>query len=149
MTSPLDKIALETERPFKLILLNPSDGEPIVCTATGKQASVTVYSGDSAVALKQRRSANAKVIKKRGKLSLDDTEENDLNLLTALTVDWYLVNFDGEEIPFPHTDENARELYSNPAYVWIKDQVSVAAGDRANFMKKPSHGQNTISASKQ
>ena len=53
-------------------------------------------------------------------------------LLVACTVQWQHVELDGVELDC--TPENVRKVYSR--FTWLRDQVDVAIGTRANFLKR-------------
>ena len=135
MTSPLDSLGFDVNKPETLILSSPITGQPIYCNVTGEAAHIEVLSADSDVARNLRRRAQAQVMKRRGKVSVEENEATSLELISALTTGWFLVNFDGEAIDFDYSTQNARELYSNTSFAWIKEQVDEFAGDRSNFMK--------------
>jgi hypothetical protein len=62
---------------------------------------------------------------------LEEIEQDGLELLAAVTKKWVNVVVDGNDLPF--TKENAVALYER--FPWIREQLDVAIGDRANFIK--------------
>jgi hypothetical protein len=92
---------------------------------------------DSAAAKKHGRSQAQKIIDKRGrgKTKAEELEASNVELLVALTKGWYLVSFAGEAIEFECTPANARALYTDSKFDWIKDQVDEFSGDRSGFLK--------------
>lgn len=134
--STLDSIALATDEPATLILKSPETGEPIYDKA-GTPASIVMLGKDSSVAKRLERGVAQKFLDKRGrgKTRAEEIEASGVELLTALTKSWHLVNFEGEVIDYECTPANARALYSNAAFAWIKDQADEFAGDRASFLK--------------
>lgn len=62
----------------------------------------------------------------------EEQEESSLELLAICTLGWENVVVDGEAIP--HSKENAKELYAR--FPWIREQVDMFIGDRANFLRK-------------
>jgi hypothetical protein len=132
----IDSIALATEEPAELVLKHPVTGEPIYDKA-GKPAFVLLLGKDSAAAKKHGRSQAQKIIDKRGrgKTKAEELEASNVELLVALTKGWYLVSFAGEPIEFECTPANARALYTDSKFDWIKDQVDEFSGDRSGFLK--------------
>jgi hypothetical protein len=62
----------------------------------------------------------------------EEQEESGLNLLASCTLAWDGVVVDGETVPC--NKENAKELYRR--FPWIREQVDLFIGDRANFLRK-------------
>lgn len=79
--------------------------------------------------------------------SIEEIEQDGLELLAACTIGWHRIDtddtgkvsgavkdtllIDGNEIPF--SVANALMVYER--FPWIKEQVDIAIGDRANFIK--------------
>ena len=61
----------------------------------------------------------------------EEIERDGIELLAACTKAWSGVVIDGKAIEC--TKQNAIELYER--FPWIKEQVDIAIGDRANFIK--------------
>lgn len=76
------------------------------------------------------RMANAKA-KRRGPMTSETAEADNLDLLAACTMDWKGIEDAGEPVPFSR--EAARELYK--AYPSLRAQVDRAIGDRAAFLR--------------
>jgi hypothetical protein len=151
MTANLDSIAVAADQPSELILKSPITGEPLY-DASGKPASIMLLGRDSAVAKRHERSTTQKLLDKRGrgKTKVEELEASSIELLVALTVSWHLVNFEGEVIDYACTPANARALYSNAVFGWVREQADEFAGDRAGFLKSSasysSSGLTTTSA---
>jgi len=64
-------------------------------------------------------------------LSPEEIEQDGLDLLAACTKSWSGVVVDGKTLEC--NKENAIALYER--FPWIKEQIDVAMGDRANFIK--------------
>lgn len=131
-------LGLEVDKPRRMTLLN-LDKEPIR-NAAGEAAYIDLYSGDSDIARRHRRTVGQDRIDaaaKRGRIGvkIESIERAEYELLAALTTGWKLIGLDGADIDFPFSTENAVELYSDPATAWIFDQVNEFAGTRANFSK--------------
>lgn len=64
-------------------------------------------------------------------ISIEEIEQETIELLASVTKGWDNVVVDGNPLPF--SKENAAALYER--FPWIKEQVDAAIGDRANFIK--------------
>lgn len=69
-------------------------------------------------------------------LPVEEIEQDAIELLAACTKSWAqedkpTITVDGKELPY--SKDNAVVLYER--FPWIKEQVDVAMGDRANFIK--------------
>ncbi|MCK5605398.1 hypothetical protein KAR91_26135 [Candidatus Pacearchaeota archaeon] len=62
---------------------------------------------------------------------IEEVESDGIELLAACTTGWTGVVRDGKVIEF--SKDNAVMIYKG--YPWIKEQVDIAIGDRANFIK--------------
>ena len=111
---------------------------------------ITVLGRDSDTFQKIAKQQNKRRIDKMsksgfraGKVTAPSQEEIDadnLDMLTACSMSWRTIDgdeeldtvlFEGEELTF--SIGAAKKLYS--ARPWIKEQIDVAIGDRANFIK--------------
>jgi len=61
----------------------------------------------------------------------DEIEADGIDLLVACTKSWSGIVIEGKETEFSH--DNAIMVYTR--FPWIKEQVDIAIGDRANFIK--------------
>lgn len=85
-----------------------------------------------------RRMEKAK--KKRGQLSMtaEELEAESIDTLVACTAGWktgdknHIELVDGEYLDC--TPENARRLYSDPGFSWLREQIDNEIGDRSNFL---------------
>lgn len=131
-------LGLDVERPTKVILVHPVTGQDLVDKADKtKVAFVEVYSADSKRADQARKTIRLARMRSRNPNKVDHEQEA-ADLLAALSVSWYLVDFDGNAIDLVFNVENAAELYAAPETRWLTDQVDTGAGDRGNFMKASS-----------
>lgn len=71
---------------------------------------------------------------KRGKRepTLEESREDSINFLVALSVKVDNMNYNGKEINSP---EVFKELYSNEKLSWVRDQVSTFLSVSENFIK--------------
>lgn len=85
-----------------------------------------------------RKQANKRTSKWRPgqKLSFtaEEQEQEKVDLLVACTISWSGVVMNGEEIPF--SPEAAKELYSNPGFSWLVEQIDEFIGDREHFLPR-------------
>ena len=106
---------------------------------------INVLGKDSDEFLKVSREQSKKRMAKMSKggfrnaapVPIEEIESDGISLLAACTKSWTGVIIDGKEIVCNHN--NAVMLYER--FPWIKEQIDVAIGDRANFIKgfsKPS-----------
>lgn len=62
---------------------------------------------------------------------VEEIEQDSIQLLAACTKSWSGIVVDGKPVEF--SQDNAVMIYER--FPWIKEQVDVAMGDRANFIK--------------
>lgn len=127
-------LSLDVDKPQRWVILHPTTRQPLRDN-DGKEAWIDLYSSDSAVARRHnfnsaRRRMNAAGRNQRIRFSPEELEAEGIDLLAALTVDWYLVSLDGTALNTPFSVDEARELYLNN---WLKEQVDDFVTDRANF----------------
>ena len=93
-------------------------------------ATIKVYGKDSSVfqnAIKQR--AKAQIARKSKDIDLDANDKDSIELLADCTQGWSGISEGGKQIEC--TRSNAVDIYTK--YKWIREQVDIAIGDRANF----------------
>jgi hypothetical protein len=134
--SKFSGLELEVEAPFRLTLLHPVTRQPMR-NGDGKNAYIDHYSADSEIARKHQRTVQRRRLAMRGRLKItpEELEAEAVDILAALTVGWYLVDLKGNVIDLEFSQDNARELYSNPAVGWLREQIDESTADRANFSK--------------
>ena len=114
---------------------------------------ITVLGKDSDEFLKVSRTQSKKRMAKMAKggfrntsISIEEVEQDGIELLAACTKAWAGMVENGKDIVC--TASNAVDVYTR--YPWIREQVDIAIGDRANFIKgslKPSsdmQGENLL-----
>jgi hypothetical protein len=103
--------------------------------AEGKTAYIDHYSSDSEIARKHQRAVQRRRLAMRGRMKItpEELEAEATEVLAALTAGWYLVDLKGNVIDLPFSQENARELYGNPAVGWLREQLDESTADRGNF----------------
>jgi len=118
------------EKGATLEVMHPTDNVPLGIAITLAGADSDLYQKT------QNRTINKRAKRFRPGQSLsftvEEQEENTLNLLATCTLGWEGVVVDGE--PLPYSKENAKELYRR--FRWLREQVDAFIGDRANFLSK-------------
>ncbi len=62
----------------------------------------------------------------------EETKEDEIDLLCAITVDWSFTTLDGK--PFPPTPENIRAFWADERFTWILEAASRFALNDGNFL---------------
>lgn len=134
--SKLSGLAATVDKPSRCYLYIPTVNRPPLASPDGQQAWIDVLSLDSLPAAAQRRStALARLDKRASKISLEDLEAEQAEMLAALIVDWRLVALDGSPIDVPCSRETARELATMPTFAWVRRQLEEHIADLGNFMR--------------
>lgn len=121
--------------PQKLTLLDPRTGEELL-DQDGKPVTITLLGRDSTVAKKESKRRSQEMLNRAvrqgatRKISVDETIESAVSLLSKLTVSWSGFSKNGQ--PYDFSPENAESLYSE--FSWIREQVDEFVSDRQNFM---------------
>jgi len=140
--SSLDTVKGSNEG-FDVNLYNPSTNEDIgiIVTVLGKDSDV--FNKISKQQNKKRMDRLSKNGFRAGKVaspSQDEVEADNIELLASCSTGWKTVDgkdskdsipIDKKDLPF--SIENAKAVYAR--FPWIKEQIDVAIGDRANFIK--------------
>jgi hypothetical protein len=129
-------LALSVDMPSRMPILHPKTLEPLV-DEEGREAFIELYSRDSAKGREQARRNQIKRLASRQRKKseiVEITEEEQTDMLVALTSSWHLVSLDGKALKVDCTPDNVRDLYTEPAMAWLRDQVENFTWDRANFL---------------
>lgn len=115
-------------------LVNPATNEKLY-QDDKSPVGIQVHGSDSSKYRKAQRTLNNKRLenqfKKRSqKITMEQLEEDSLELLVAVTVGWQGIVVDGEPLEF--SEKNCRELYTR--FTWIREQVDEFVTDRSNFL---------------
>lgn len=106
-----------------LTLRHPATGEDLDIT-------ITLLGKDSPEYRKAvSKTGNAR-LGSRKKLTVEQAQQDGIDLLTAVTVGWSGLEENGEALPY--TQDNAKRIYRE--YSWIREQADEFVHDRANFM---------------
>lgn len=119
-----DEFLVEIRHPKTFEVLLDDDGAPFTI---GVLSSDTNKSRNAVAALKSEYRAKAK-----GDATAEELAELGAKTIAEMTTSCNLV-FNKKKMKFS-VDEMAK-LLANPSYNWLKDQVSAAMDNRANFIK--------------
>lgn len=128
-----DILGIDTVETYKMPILHPATGLAIT-DKSGHDLYVEVrwMNGDVGADFVQRNQRKRDRLSPQVANSQDFLQSSYNRLLAALTVDWYIVNLKtGEELSF--SEEAAYDLYADVKNKFIKDQVSAAVAEAANF----------------
>jgi hypothetical protein len=142
--NPFSGLELEVDRSSRMTIMHPTTNMPLR-DKDGCDAWIELYSNDSTIARRHERAIRQRRLSMRipGKITADEIEASAVELLAALTRDWRLLDLSGVPIDQPFSIEAARQLYSNPALLWLREQVDAFVSDRANFSKASSTNSET------
>lgn len=115
----MDISKFELKETADIHLRNPIDGELLYDDDGETPVSVTVYGVGSKADRRERSRID-------GKMKKATEEEREAAFLGAVTV-----SFNGFEYP-----GSPEELYADPAFVWLRDQVAMGRKVYANFLDK-------------
>lgn len=137
--SKFSGMALAVDKPSRMTIVHPATLQPIV-NGDGEVAYVDVFSMDSELARKHRRSSTQVRIDQasksgRARLNAGQLESEEVDILADLTAGWRLISLDGSDIDIECTAQNARDLYGDPGTAWLFEQVNEFARSRENFSK--------------
>ncbi len=129
-------LALSVDKPATMTIRHPETGKPIV-DRDGREAFISIFSADSARGrAHERATIDSRLDARKRKLTADDIERDNVELLTKLTDAWYLVTLDGDPIDVEFNEANARELYSDYSLRFIREQVLTFLDDRGHFIRR-------------
>lgn len=144
--SPFAGMGLTVDQPTRMPIVCPRTMEPMV-DADGNEGFIMLMSSDSHAGREYDRKLQIDRIGRRQQTKskiVEQAEAEQTEKLVALTKGpWHLVGFDGQPIDLPCNTANARALYSDPATVWLRDQVQLWVTDRANFLPGPAPTSST------
>jgi hypothetical protein len=127
----LDTVAAANEG-AAMVLMHPGSGEPLR-DGNGEAVAVTLAGMDSEVYRKAQRAAiNRRLAAgKRGKITIEDYEHEQIELLACCTLAWHGVVLNGEALEC--TQINVRRLYQT--LPWVREQADAFVAERANFIR--------------
>ncbi|MDP2322573.1 MAG: hypothetical protein Q8N51_00905 [Gammaproteobacteria bacterium] len=118
---------LELLHPSTLIPLVAEDGTPVVIRIVGIDSPQYAEAMDK---LTERRRVRTQAGRE---MTPQEAREEDALTLAACTVGWQGLAFG--EAEYTYNAENAKRLYLNPEFNWLKEQVNRFAAARRNFIK--------------
>lgn len=129
----MDLGKLTTSESATLVLLHPQTNLPL----GGEKTQITIEL--AGIDSETYRNAKHKTANKRMeraqrmagkyKLSAEELEEEQLQLLADCTIGWKNIELNGKPLEF--SIPNAKKLYAD--FPWIRQQVDTFTGDRGNF----------------
>lgn len=134
------KLAERAEVGADVAIVDPYSNEPLK-QDDGSAVVIRVLGKDSAAFRKKEheltaRSSNRYIRRKGKDVTADDldvAERDKSELLAAITTGWSGIDLGNGPVEF--SQNAARDLYNE--HTWIRDQVDIFVGDRANFFTKP------------
>lgn len=125
------------DEPRRMIILGEETGAPMRAS-DGREAYIDLLSMDSPAAKKlQRESINRRLGARKTTLTAEAVDAEQVDMLVALTKAWLIVGPDGSVISDTVTPEDARDLYSQPGWAWLRRQAEAFVAQVANFTRKP------------
>ena len=111
-------------------LLEDDDGKPYTVTLRGRHS---IQALDVERRYNDARSQNATRLRGMPEITQEDIEEQNVYQLVACTVALYLPRVDGEVLEC--TPQNARKLWSDPRFRWLREQAFTFMQRDSNFVK--------------
>ena len=118
------------EQGEKMYLEHPVTGETVKDDDGNPMWSKVLGTDSKAYNRAVSRIASKRTRKGKGQITVEQQAENAADLLSELSVDWYIQT--DKDYPEFSADA-AKQLYIE--HKWIRQQVDDFAGDRANFYK--------------
>jgi hypothetical protein len=119
-----------TQEAQKLELLHPANGS--VLELDGKAFTIDLLSSDTNNYKSEFNKLMKAAREQKGEQTARDAEEKACDMLAKITTGCYLV-MDGKPLKF--STAAMKDLYFNPEYTWIREQVEAFIRDRGNFIK--------------
>ncbi|MEN9924152.1 MAG: hypothetical protein RL268_278 [Pseudomonadota bacterium] len=135
-----------TEAVHELELLHPDTKEPMglfIAHKATASPSVQEVANRQANRMLRKQFASQRKGKDEEPPTIEQYKSNAAEILAAATVRWFERDAKGKEIDgFPFgperklfSPEAAQELYANPGFIWLRDQLNEAVDDLGNFIK--------------
>jgi len=128
----------------KMTILHPVTMEAIK-DKDGKEAYLELLSDDSRQALQAVRKLSKKSFAKQRRRNdqkveeaVDDLIESQVEKIVSCLTGWYIVDFKGNPVDVPFSEDSAREFLSDPELAWVRNQALVFVADAGNFIKASS-----------
>lgn len=117
-------------------LKHPATGEELFEDADKKKpVKISVYGpGSKEYRAAQSQVTNENLARRRKGVTAESMERSRVEVLARCTSGFENFGYKGQ----PFSSDVAREMYADPAMVWVRDQVEEALGDLGNFLGQPS-----------
>lgn len=134
----MDLSKIEVPETAVIHIEHPTVGKLYEDAERKKPCTIEVYGPSSDQAVKLRRAATRKMSERLGKKGMkalssippEELEDMELEKLVALTAKVSNIEMDGVKV----TTANIEELYRNPRYGWIREQVAEKVGSWEDFL---------------
>lgn len=128
----MDLIQLNTKQAAEdgatVYLRNPFTGERL------EGMEIDVFGQDSAAFRNYARArANRRLKRRNDTTTVEQLEDENVELLVSCTKGWRNITLDGKELEF--SKDNARKLYRDERFPWLKEQVDEVIGERSRFLR--------------
>jgi hypothetical protein len=123
-----------SEEGVPMTLVHPKTRGPVP-RADGSTVNITLLGRCSDTYREKQRELAEKAAEKasRGiRRSREEIEQDDIELLVACTRDWSIDSMDGQ--PFPFSKDNARRLWGDTRFLWLRDQAVAHVQTDGNFL---------------
>jgi len=129
----LSELALEESAQVQL--KHPATGELLFADKEKTQIVGIEIEGEASASYRAAIDARSrKYLALKGKsMTPEDIRQNDVDLFAALSIRGINFSYNGKELA---TEEDFRELYQDPKYLWVNKQIDAAIGDISNFLKQ-------------
>jgi hypothetical protein len=140
---PFAALALPVDMPRRVEILDAKTQQPYLDTE-GLPGYIELVSMDSDRAQAQlrentrKRQIRAQRNNGRDPTTPEEAEAELIELYTAITVGWHLVGPDGQVLNVECTRDNARTLYRDNRFLWVRRQVDQFCSNVANFIQPSS-----------
>jgi hypothetical protein len=140
---PFAALAVPVDTPRRVEILDAKTQQPYL-DAEGRPGYIELVSTDSdrgqAQLRENARKRQARALRNNGRdtTTPEEAEAELVELYTAITTGWYLVGPGGQVLDVECTRENARALYRDNRFLWVRRQVDQFCTNVANFIQPSS-----------
>ena len=120
-----------TQDAKSLELLHPSTGA-VLKDDSGKEFTIDLLSSDTNSYKSEFNKLMKAAREQKGEQTAREAEEKACDMLAKITVGCHLV-MNGKPLKFSFSA--MKDLYFNPEFTWIREQVEAFIRDRGNFIK--------------
>lgn len=123
----MDLSSLFASDTAEIQIKHPKTGETL------EGVSITVAGNASEEYRRVRTELAKRRIESSRSITVEELENSAMRMLVACIKGWKGIQMNGVDYPF--SAANAKELFGNPGYYWLKEQVEAGVGDVANFIQ--------------